>query len=119
MRAGSAKTKEHAINIDIVLDVKTLLGEGPLWDVEQQRLYWIDSHGQRVVRATADGRELRCWLVPAPIGSIALTRDGSAAVVALATGIHVLGFATGDTTQVIDPEEHLLHNRLNDGKVDR
>jgi hypothetical protein len=28
------------MNIDIVLDVKTVLGEGPLWDVEQERLYW-------------------------------------------------------------------------------
>jgi len=73
------------MKIDIFLDVKTILGEGPLWDVEQERLYWIDSHGLRVFRATADGRELRSWLVPAPIGSMALTRDGSTAITALAT----------------------------------
>lgn len=107
------------MNIDIVLDVKTLLGEGPLWDVDQQRLYWIDSFGQRVFRATADGRELRSWLVPERIGSMALTRDGSAAVVALANGVHTLDFATGETTFVVDPEEYLPQNRLNDGKVDR
>ncbi len=46
------------MKIDIVLDVKTILGEGPLWDVEQERLYWIDSFGLRVFRSTADGREL-------------------------------------------------------------
>jgi L-arabinonolactonase len=67
------------MNIDILLDVKTMLGEGPLWDVDQQRLYWIDSFGQRIFRATAAGSELRAWLVPAPIGSMALTRDASAA----------------------------------------
>ena len=38
------------MRIDIVVDVKTLLGEGPLWDVEQERLYWVDSLGQRVFR---------------------------------------------------------------------
>lgn len=107
------------MRIDIVLDVKTILGEGPLWDTEQERLYWIDSHGGRVFRATADGRELRSWLVPAAIGSMALTRDGSSAVTALATGLHVLDFSTGEVSPVIDPEPDLPDNRLNDGKVDR
>jgi L-arabinonolactonase len=107
------------MNIDIVLDVKTLLGEGPLWDVDQERLYWIDSFGQRVFRATADGRELRSWLVPERIGSMALTRDGDAAVVALANGVHLLDFATAETSFVLNPEPDLPRNRLNDGKVDR
>src|SRR6478736_3923930 len=64
------------MKIDIVLDVKTVLGEGPLWDVDQERLYWIDSFDGRVFRATADGRELRAWDVPMKIGSMALRNDG-------------------------------------------
>ena len=107
------------MKIDIVLDVKTVLGEGPLWDVDQERLYWIDSKDARIFRATADGRELRAWLVPAPIGSMALTKDGASAVTALATGLHVLDFATGETTFISDPEAGNPNNRLNDGKVDR
>jgi L-arabinonolactonase len=107
------------VNIDIVLDVKTILGEGPLWDAEQERLYWIDSHGLRVFRSTADGRELRSWLVPDPIGSLALTREGTSAVAALSSGLHLLDFSTGEVSFVSDPEPHLPLNRLNDGKVDR
>ena len=30
------------MRIEVLVDVKTTLGEGPLWDVDQQRLYWID-----------------------------------------------------------------------------
>ncbi|WP_292508072.1 SMP-30/gluconolactonase/LRE family protein [Mesorhizobium sp.] len=56
------------MKIEVVVDVKTTLGEGPLWDVEQERLYWIDSFDGRVFRATADGREIRCWDVPMKIG---------------------------------------------------
>ncbi|MEZ5831772.1 MAG: SMP-30/gluconolactonase/LRE family protein [Dongiaceae bacterium] len=56
---------------------KTTLGEGPLWDVEQQRLYWIDSFDGRVFRCTADGREIRAWDVPGKIGSMALRKDGN------------------------------------------
>lgn len=49
------------MRIEILADVKTTLGEGPLWDVDEQRLYWIDSFDGRVFRCTADGRELRAW----------------------------------------------------------
>ncbi|WP_150954593.1 SMP-30/gluconolactonase/LRE family protein [Microbacterium testaceum] len=107
------------MEIQIVLDVKPALGEGPLWDVAQQRLYFIDSLGKRVFRCTADGGELRAWTVPSAIGSMALTRDGEGAVVALADGVHTLDFASGEVTAVIDPEPGLTGNRLNDGKVDR
>ena len=60
------------VDIKVLVDVKTILGEGPLWDVDEQRLYWIDSFGMNVFRCTADGREVRAWDVPEKIGSLAL-----------------------------------------------
>lgn len=107
------------MKIEVVVDVKTTLGEGPLWDVEQERLYWIDSFDGRVFRATADGREIRSWDVPMKIGSMALRKDGSGAVVSLQRGFHLLDFASGDLTLIHDPEPDRPMNRLNDGKVDR
>lgn len=107
------------MKIEVVVDVKTTLGEGPLWDAEQQRLYWIDSFDGRVFRATHDGREIRCWDVPMKIGSMALRKDGEGAIVSLARGFHTLDFKTGDVELIHDPEPDLPDNRLNDGKVDR
>ncbi|MDZ5696528.1 SMP-30/gluconolactonase/LRE family protein [Chelativorans sp. M5D2P16] len=107
------------MKIDVVVDVKTTLGEGPLWDVEQERLYWIDSFDGRVFRATADGREIRAWDVPMKIGSMALRKDGEGAIVSLARGFHTLDFKTGAVELIHDPEPDLSTNRLNDGKVDR
>lgn len=107
------------MKIEVVVDVKTVLGEGPLWDVDQQRLYWIDSFDGRVFRATHDGREVRCWDVPMKIGSMALRKDGEGAIVSLQRGFHTLDFKTGDVELIHDPEPDLLDNRLNDGKVDR
>lgn len=107
------------MRIDVLLDVKTTLGEGPLWDPEQERLYWIDSFDGRVFRATADGRELRAWDVPGKIGSMALRRDGEGAIVSLQRGFHTLDFRTGDVELIHDPEPGLPNNRLNDGKVDK
>ncbi len=107
------------MKIEVLIDVKTTLGEGPLWDVDQQRLYFIDSFDGRVFRCTADGREVRSWDVPAKIGSIAIRKDGDGAICSLANGFHALDFRTGDVDLIHDPEPGRDANRINDGKVDR
>jgi len=106
------------MQIDVLADVKTTLGEGPLWDVQEQRLYWVDSFDGRVFRCTEDGREIRAWDVPQKIGSMCLRRSGGA-VVCLQRGFHALDFRTGEVSLIHDPEPDRLQNRLNDGKVDR
>jgi L-arabinonolactonase len=106
------------VRIEIVVDVKTILGEGPLWDVEEERLYFIDSFGCNVFRCTADGREVRAWDVPRKVGSMALRRQGGA-VLALENGLHFLDFKSGETQSIVDPESDKPANRLNDGKVDK
>jgi L-arabinonolactonase len=107
------------MRIEIVVDVKTTLGEGPVWDVDQQRLYWIDSFDGRILRCTDDGRELRAWDVGQKIGSMALRKNGDAAIVALQNGLYNLDLPTGDLQLIVDPEPGRPNNRLNDGKVDR
>jgi L-arabinonolactonase len=106
------------MRIEVLVDVKTTLGEGPLWDVDEQRLYWIDSFDGRVFRCTADGREVRAWDVPQKIGSMCL-RQGGGAVVSLQRGFHFLDFGTGEVSLIHDPEPDRPNNRINDGKVDR
>jgi L-arabinonolactonase len=103
------------MRIELLADVKTTLGEGPLWDTDEQRLYWIDSFDGRVFRCTADGREIRAWDVPQKIGSMALRRGGWV-IVSLQRGFHTLDFGTGEVTLIHDPEPDRPANRLNDGK---
>lgn len=107
------------MRIDILLDIKTTLGEGPLWDVDQQRFYFIDSLDGRVFRCAADGTELRAWDVPGKIGSLAIRKDGDGAIVALDNGFYTLDFRSGDCDLIHDPEPDKKYNRMNDGKVDR
>jgi sugar lactone lactonase YvrE len=105
-------------DIRVLVDCKTILGEGPLWDVQEQRLYWIDSFGDKVFRCTEHGTEVQEWAVPSNIGSMTLREKGGA-IISLQTGFHALDFKTGETTLIHDPEAHLPGTRLNDGKVDR
>lgn len=107
------------MRIEVLVDVKTNLGEGPVWDQEQQRLYWVDSADGRILRCTVDGSELRAWDVAQKIGSMALRRCGEQALVALQEGLHNLDLRSGELQLIVDPEPGLPHNRLNDGKVDR
>ena len=94
------------------------LGEGPLWDVDEQRLYWIDSHGAMIYRADAVGKGLQSWSVPEHIGSLCLRKAGGA-IVSLRNGFHEFDFASGRVTPIADPESGTRRTRLNDGKVDR
>ncbi len=105
------------MRISVVADVKPLLGEGPLWDAEGTRLYFIDALGRRVFRCTEHGAEVRAWTVPSRIGAIALRRAGGA-VVALRDGFHALDFNDGAVTPLVNPEPDQPGNGLNDGKVD-
>lgn len=119
MPEGSTATTAGDVEIEVVVDVKTTLGESPVWDQEQQLLYWVDSMDGRVFRCTADGSGIRAWEVGQKIGSMALTHHGNGAILALQDGLYELAFGTGDLTLLAEVEADLPDNRLNDGKVDR
>jgi L-arabinonolactonase len=106
------------VKIEMIVDAKNNLGEGPLWDVAEQKLYWIDSLDRFIHRCDADGKNRKSWSLPADIGSMALCRDGGA-VLALSNGFHAFDFETGDATLIVDPELNSARTRLNDGKVDQ
>jgi sugar lactone lactonase YvrE len=106
------------MEIKLIADCRNQLGEGPLWDVDEQRLYWLDSMKCQVWRATAEGGEIERWEAPSPIGSMAL-RESDGAILALESGLHFFDFENGETELIAHPEKGLDHVRLNDGKVDR
>ncbi|MBO0904816.1 SMP-30/gluconolactonase/LRE family protein [Jiella sp. MQZ13P-4] len=106
------------MRIELLTDQRDSLGEGPLWDVAEQRLYWIDSYAPAVYSCDASGGERRSWRVPEPIGSLALREKGGA-IVALRSGFFTLDFDTGAVARLAETQPGALRPRLNDGKVDR
>ena len=105
------------MQVSVVLDVKPLLGEGPIWDAESERLFFIDALGRRVFRCTDQGSEVRAWTVPSRIGSIALRARGEA-VVSLRDGFYSLDLDSGKIVSLCIPEAWPGNVALNDGKVD-
>jgi sugar lactone lactonase YvrE len=97
---------------------KCKVGEGPVWDVAEQALYYIDIVEKAVFRWDPVSCDLKRWNVPDIVGSMAL-REGGGAIVALGTGVHTLDFETGlvEPHALLDPPDPGV--QLADGKVDR
>ncbi|MET1028957.1 MAG: SMP-30/gluconolactonase/LRE family protein [Dongiaceae bacterium] len=106
------------LRIEVFSEKRDSLGEGPLWDVKEERLYWIDSYGPAVHRADLKGGDRKSWPLPEPVGSMALREKGGA-VLALRSGFHFLDFDSGEVTRIAETQPGELQPRLNDGKVDR
>ncbi|HSI20069.1 MAG TPA: SMP-30/gluconolactonase/LRE family protein, partial [Sphingomonas sp.] len=94
------------------------VGEGPVWDVAEQALYFVDIVGKVVLRHDPATGATRSWDVPGIIGSMALRASGGA-VIALQDGIYTLDFHNGATTPLALPGGLDPRIQFNDGKVDR
>jgi sugar lactone lactonase YvrE len=111
------------MKIECVLQCDNHLGEGPVWDVEENRLYWVDGTGRRVGkpsiwRLDPKTGKTENWALKRDVGAMALREKGGA-VLALADGFYFFDFASGklDTIELV--HEGQPRTRLNDGKCDR
>lgn len=109
--------------IECLVAAANHLGEGPVWDVEQGALFWVDGTGRRVGnpslwRLDPVSGETRNWSLEHDVGAMALRADGNA-VLALDNGFYFYDFDSEalDLIAHVDPEQQ--RTRLNDGKVDR
>jgi sugar lactone lactonase YvrE len=112
-----------SVRIECVLECENHLGEGPVWDVEEGRLYWVDGTGRRVGKPSIwrlDPRtgKVEHWSLHHDVGALAL-RKGGGAVLALDDGFYFFDFDSGklDLIQLVDADQP--RSRLNDGKCDR
>lgn len=101
-----------------VVEARNILGEGPVWDVAEQALYWVDIEGRLLQRLTPATGAVERWTTPERIACFAL-RDGGGLIVAFASGIAFYDPGPGATEWIARPEAHLPGNRFNEGKCDR
>jgi sugar lactone lactonase YvrE len=111
------------LKTECVLQVHNHLGEGPVWDVEEGRLYWVDGTGRRVGNPSIwrlDPRTGRTesWALDHDVGALALRKDGGL-VLALDDGFYFYDLVQRrlELVQLVDAEQP--RTRLNDGKCDR
>src|SRR6202795_85990 len=111
------------MKIECVLQCANHLGEGPVWDAEEGRLYWVDGTGRRVGKPSIwrlDPRSAKVdnWTLDRDVGALALSKRGGA-VLALDDGFYFFDFKSGklETISLVDADQ--ARTRLNAGKCDR
>ncbi len=100
--------------IELLVDSKATLGEGPAWDVKTQRLYWVDILEKRL--HYFDGVDHSLALNDYA-GCVAPCKNGRL-VLALRYGIWTLDLDAKDLIEIAVPPGEPVNNRFNDGKCD-
>ena len=100
-------------------DTRCFLAESPVWDVEEQALYWIDGLDPMLYRHDWASRTTRQWKLPATgVGSLAVRRGGGL-LLAMDQGLYGFDTASGTVSPISEPFAGQPRVRFNDGKVDR
>lgn len=103
--------------VECVADARALLGEGPVWVEAELALYSVDINGRKLFRLDEAGRQ-REWPTPLRVGSI-VPRARGGFIAGTDQGIASVDLERERFEIIARPEQHLPHNRFNDGKVDR
>lgn len=103
--------------VELVIDSKSELGEGAVWNPKTQELLWINITGEILNFYNPKSGNNKEMFVGQMIGTVVPAESGGV-LVALQNGIYQLNPKTGTKKLIVDPEKHLPNNRFNDGKCD-
>ncbi len=102
---------------ELVVDARANLGEGPVWDRNSQKLYWVDIEECQLHVHEPGGVLDRIYDVGCKVGA-AVPRQEGGMILATQNGFETFDFDTQTRTTLVDPESDLKNNRFNDGKCD-
>lgn len=105
------------MKIECVAPTRSTIGEGAVWDVGDQRLWWVDIPAGLIHRFDPETSTNDSFEFGEPVGCIA-RRDKGGLVVAAKSGFWFFDPETGAKEAISDPEAHLPDNRFNDGGTD-
>ena len=95
---------------------RCVLGEGPLWHPQRQRLYWFDIPAGRMHVCNALGGQPHHWDFGEP-ASAAGWVDYETLIVATASGFQRFDIATGRWETLAELESDNQQTRSNDGRI--
>jgi sugar lactone lactonase YvrE len=103
--------------IELAVDARAQLGEGPCWEPKSQTLYWVDIYAACVHAFTPATRAERTWRLDFWPGCV-VTREKGGLFLGSKKGFGTLDPASGRYDHWLSPEPDQPLNRINDGKVD-
>ena len=89
--------------LELVIDAKATLGEGPCWDNDKQLLYWVDIMGGNVHIYNPKTGNNRTIHVDGYPGTV-VPRESGGLVVAMNQGFYALDLAAEELTLLVKAE---------------
>ncbi|MBW3096628.1 SMP-30/gluconolactonase/LRE family protein [Pseudohoeflea coraliihabitans] len=104
--------------VHVLTDTPDILGEGPQWNAEDGRLYWVDAFAPAIRRIDPETRIVESFAMPCDIGSFVFARGGGL-VAGMRSGFNHVELAGQTVTPIVNPLGDDPRLLLNDGKCDR
>jgi len=105
------------MDVELVVDAKATVGEGPSWHARSRRLFWVDILEGNIHVYDPSGECDRIIRVGQMVGAV-VPRHSGGLMLAMHHGFASFDLDSGTLTTIADPEQHLPRNRFNDGKCD-
>jgi sugar lactone lactonase YvrE len=100
----------------LLLDSQCALGEGPIWHVGRQQLFFFDINEQTLFAVTAAGEIADSWLFNETVAAAAIVDDHTL-VLATDTGLKEFDLNTGGMNRINEIEADNPDTRTNDSRV--
>jgi sugar lactone lactonase YvrE len=108
---------QQSDEVQLVLDTKSTLGEGALWNNRTGELMWVNIKGEILNFYNPQTGNNKEMFTGQMVGTVVPAESGIV-LVALQNGIYSFDPETGSKTLLADPEADKPDNRFNDGKCD-
>ena len=105
------------LGIELALDAKATLGEGPIWHIRRQKLYWVDILEKKLYEFDPSTEHNRAFDVGQFIGCVVVRKRGGL-ILGLQRGFAHFNFRTRKIGQLFETGFVRSSNRINDGKCD-
>ena len=105
------------MNVDVLINLRAELAEGPVWDEKTKRLYWVNILAGELNTTDPTNGATQVDEVGKRLGAAAMRKSGGF-VLATEDGFAFYDPENGDLEMIADPEADKPGNRFNDGKCD-
>jgi sugar lactone lactonase YvrE len=103
------------MRIEIAVDAKDGVGEGPFWDDEDNDLWWVDISGKQLHRWHPASGKRQDWALD-DFASAVVLREQGGLLLAMRDGLYFMDPATGERTLFVAHEPDRPDNRTNEAK---
>ncbi len=105
------------MRIEVAVNSRDGVGEGPFWDEVARALWWVDITGKAVQRWVPATGARQAWTVP-DFPSAVVLRRGGGALLAMRDGLYFLDPRDSKLTLFCRPDADRPDNRSNEAKCD-